>query len=1502
MKLIGIGREGVATDSVFCKGPLSKGAWIPVREVLLPSLPPNPFFGAWSQAEFRAGQQPTLAVNFESNGLKSQWTLVTRLIARPDCLKFACAISFVVLAFSVYPQTYQVGSDAQGNSQARPGQKTDAGQQLGWGSNIQNARLARAAELALKRGDHALALDYAQRAAQAAPNDAQLWFLLGYAARLDGKYGQSVDAYRKGLQIQPSSVNGESGLAQTYSMMGRSSDAERILKEVLASDPRQTDDWLLLGNLQMQSGDYNDALDALGKAERMAPGARSELLLATSYERLNQMDQANHYLQLAKSRAPNNPDVERSLAGYYRSTGDNAKAIQELKAIRSPKPDVVAELAFTYGLNGNLEDSARTYARAADAMPRDLGLQLSAAQAQIAANAMEKSTPFLDRAAKLDPNYYRLHAIRGEIAQIQDHDEDAAREYSAAVQNLPATPVEGPLYSIQLHMDLQALDQNLNEADLARKQLQIAQSQIAGIDEHGSDRAAFLRLRAQIEMSGGQEDLALNDMKASLALNAHDLNSLQLDGDVLVKLDRPKDAIAVYQQILAADPRNRFALTSIGYASRAAGSDDDAEKYFELLARDYPSLYIPYLALGDLYTEKHEYRKAESLYAKGHEAAPTNALIVAGGMNAAIEGHNLDLATTWLHRVTSRMQNVPRILAQRERYYYFENQPQQSEQAGLAAIQVLPKDRDVVVYLGYDLLSLEKYDELLALTKKYADLFPKEPDIPLLAGYVYKHNGERNQAVAEFSEALHRDPTVVTAYVNRGFVYNDLRKPDEAVSDFNEAISRDPHNGQAHLGLAFADLALNRNESAVKQSELAEDVLGDSKLYHTIRATAYGREGMLTKAATEYRAALKFTPDDGTLYLGLGSVYFSEQRYHESLAQLQVAQKYLTDNAPLYALEARAYASLHDRPETMRNVQLAEKYAPQMPNANDASPDGTGSPVSDIYISTGQALSTLGDDKAAMVRFSRALDAPHSNRVGVRMAIAQLMAQQGHAADAERQIALAHMESAAGDAPAMTGDQDVAAAGVLQQLHEYQLSEAWLERARKAGASDITVRVSLANDYLALGDTTRAAAELAAVSQTDDSRSDYQYLLAEANVYEQEHRGTQALSAFAQAANAGGEDQAAEQSMLQVGGNEGYRVNPRLSVLSNLVFQPVFEDSTVYLLDAKTFGNPPAITGSSVTTSLLPPPRVSDDTEWTTAYHLHFGAVPTGGYYQLRNDRGTISVPAIGIVNRNTTDNSFNFGVAPTLHIGPGVLTFNSGIQATIRRDSESPRAMNQNIGRVYTYVSSSSFFDAISFNGYFIRDSGPFTEIPLSESTLSGAIDFRVGSPWGKTALVTGWGSNDQQFTSQSLGNTENYYTSSYIGLTRRFSTHLNIEAILEDVRSWRVVPFVLPAGGTVTHSGTAQALRPAATIDLSPTRNWDIRAATAYEDTRTIHLYDMSENSLSVSYMRPFGRAFNDETGEVQLKYPIRFSAGVQEETFLNYTGGNAQQLRPYVSITLF
>jgi len=1339
--------------------------------------------------------------------------------------------------------------------------------------------------MALDHHQYALAFDYAQRAAHAAPNDSQLWFLLGYAARLDGNYRAAVDAYNHGLQIDPSALDGQSGLAQVYSQMGQTNDAVRILKQVIAASPSRRDDLMLLGDLSLREKDYSGAAGWLEKAEKIRPDARAEVLLAISYEQLKQPGLANRYLAMAEHRAPNNVDVLRTTAGFYRDIGKYSEAITALRSIPHPTSDVQAELAYAYQLDGKFADSANLYARVADNQPRNLAWQLAAAQAEITVGAIPAANKYLDRAQQIDAADYQLHAIKGEIAKLRERNQEAVLEYTAAIAALPPNPPQGPLYGIQLHMDLVGLYRTLENQPAAQHELAIAQDEINKADGTGPGREAFLRLRSLIRLNAGDTAGAMDDIHAALAMDSLNPDNLQLDGDVLMKLGKTSDAIAAYNKILSSDPANTLALTSLGYALRAAGRDDEAEKCFARLAQVDPSSYVPYLALGDLDTALRKYPEAESSYTRAYALAPQNALIVAGGMNAGIEAHNLPLAGRWFNRVTDSMQMEPKILREKERYLTFEGDYAAAAETGRQAIKVLPDDRDVVVYLGYDLLHLEKYNELLQLTSSYWNILPKEPDIPLLAGYVNKHNGMKEQALKDFTETIDRDPSVVTAYVNRGYILNDLHRPRQAAAAFQSALGKEPDNGEAHLGLAYADLDLQLPGAALRQAALAEKTGGDAQDLHVIRATAYGREGMLGLSIGEYRAALKISPNDSSLRYGLGNAFFSEREYKDAIQQLDLADNLSPANAHVEALLARAYSELHQRDQALRYVRLAEEHIPPSSSASSA----VDSEQSEILVETGQALVTLGDTNAAMERFTKALTAPGSDRVSVRLAIAGIMVQEGRTDDAQRQVALAWMEAEAGDTAPPGGSQYIAAADLFRSMHEYALSESYLERAKLAGAPDADVRIGMANNYLALGDTLKAQAELSAVDDPADGQQSYQYLIAKANVLRQEQQTAQALTAFAQAADAAGEDQSAVQGMIETSADEGLRVTPELSALSDFSVSPIYEDTTVYVLDSKLDA---AFAVPSTDTSALPPPRSSLQTQWTDAFHLHLGHfLPASGFFQLRNARGLISVPATSsIVDRDTTDSTIDFAVDPTIHLGSNILTFNTGVQGTVRRDSKDPVDMDQNLFRVYTYLTTSSFFNAVSVSGYALRENGPFTEVTLHSRDLAAAVDFRVGAPWGRTALITGWGVNDQVFR---LTHIEDYYSSSYIGFQRKFSDRLNVSALVEDLRAWRIFG---------NRWGIAQNLRPAGSVDFIPARNWDVSFSTAYSSTRSFHVYDATQNGLSVSYALPIHHSFHDRGEPVNLEYPIRFAAGIQDESFLNFTGAQSQQLRPYFEISIF
>src|SRR5215469_3482371 len=146
---------------------------------------------------------------------------------------------------SLLGQTFEINQPhakkgKQKTATQRPAEESTNG--IGWGSGIEVAREARAVQQALARNDYRAAIASANRAANSAPQNADLWFLLGYASRLGGDYKLSLQAYQRGLERKPNSIQGLSGKAQTFAKMGHTKEAQDLLNQVLAANPKSAID------------------------------------------------------------------------------------------------------------------------------------------------------------------------------------------------------------------------------------------------------------------------------------------------------------------------------------------------------------------------------------------------------------------------------------------------------------------------------------------------------------------------------------------------------------------------------------------------------------------------------------------------------------------------------------------------------------------------------------------------------------------------------------------------------------------------------------------------------------------------------------------------------------------------------------------------------------------------------------------------------------------------------------------------------------------------------------------------------------------------------------------------------------------------------------------------------------------------------------------------------------------------------------------------------------
>ena len=216
---------------------------------------------------------------------------------------------------------------------------------------------------------------------------------------------------------------------------------------------------------------------------------------------------------------------------------------------------------------------------------------------------------------------------------------------------------------------------------------------------------------------------------------------------------------------------------------------------------------------------------------------------------------------------------------------------------------------------------------------------------------------------------------------------------------------------------------------------------------------------------------------------------------------------------------------------------------------------------------------------------------------------------------------------------------------------------------------------------------------------------------------------------------------------------------------------------------------------------------------------------------------------------------------------------------------------MNQNLFRQFLYLNTSPFFNWVTIRGSAIHESGPFSLQNLNSRDLGASLEFEVGRPWGNNALITGYSVRDLLFHPTVR---EFFTTDTWVGMEHKFGDKLALTVLGKYIRSWRVQDLTF---------ATAQALIPGARIEYKRNERWSFDGSMDFTRGEGFHLYDNVQSGFLISYVKPLRRSVNDVNGPLNVDYPLRFSVGMQQQTFYGYTGtGGTSSFRPVVKISIF
>jgi tetratricopeptide (TPR) repeat protein len=460
--------------------------------------------------------------------------------------------------------------------------------------------IARAVAL-IERGELVLAEAELRAALAERRDEAEAFNLLGVIRARQGRTREAEGFFRRAIELAPDAIGARINLGQLYM---ESHDWDRALLAFseaarLASDNEEVD--RNLAAIYAQRGDFSQAIAHLRKipaANRTAPDL---YLLVKSYLELADKDEALELARASLDRLPS--DDAANLATLFAARGllDDAISLLEAAQRRDPRSFAVHyNLATAYYQKKDLARAEEHYMAALAIKPEDVATLRALARVANARGEWEKALSHLARARKLAPTSTEILYEFGVAALRLNLFLDALPIFEQ-LQKL--RPNEPPYIYMLAAAYLQKGDRPQAET-LMRRYIALRPNDPAGYYQLGLalyglnrfaearqalERSLSLREHPETEFllglvaeNEGSLDEAIQRMERVLALAPEHAAAQATLGIALAKRGDYERARLALERAIALDPRNRRAHYQLGLVYARLGDKGRARQMIEI--------------------------------------------------------------------------------------------------------------------------------------------------------------------------------------------------------------------------------------------------------------------------------------------------------------------------------------------------------------------------------------------------------------------------------------------------------------------------------------------------------------------------------------------------------------------------------------------------------------------------------------------------------------------------------------------------------------------------------------------------------------------------------------------------------------------------------------------------------------------------------------------------------------------------------------------------------
>lgn len=297
----------------------------------------------------------------------------------------------------------------------------------------------------------------------------------------------------------------------------------------------------------------------------------------------------------------------------------------------------------------------------------------------------------------------------------------------------------------------------------------------------------------------------------------------------LPERDPLEAAIAEFQQAIELEPHNETAYLYLSQAYKLANQPEKAvEVYQQAIALDTDHAW-PYLRLGEFYLQNGEIEPALAAYQQGLELEPENINIYLRLIRLYREQGNFEQALLYAQQAEALEDDRDQGLAHMEQALIYQAQQ-----------------------------NLVEADQHLA---KAVELAPTEPQIYFGKGKFYAQQGQFEQAVSYYRQAIVMDPNRGWFHLELGHALLAVGQQEEAILTLMTGLSLASNDPNAYL---FVGGLAREQEEWSQMVKIYEDALAHGIIRVDIYlqlGDAYKYLGQIEQALTNYQRALELAPD-----------------------------------------------------------------------------------------------------------------------------------------------------------------------------------------------------------------------------------------------------------------------------------------------------------------------------------------------------------------------------------------------------------------------------------------------------------------------------------------------------------------------------------------------------------------------------------------------------------------------------------------------------------------